>query len=85
MSSRDVVADNLRASWPYPKEYSDAEVIDAAHQHFQKLGPELRHQVLKQMDDNIPYGSPLSRDLATASNHHRAFTRTHEALIKAGR
>ncbi len=85
MSSRDVVADNLRAGYPYPKDMSDSEVVEAAHRHFQRLGPELRHQVLKQMDDNIPYGSPLSRDLATASNHHRNFTRTHESLLKAGR
>ncbi len=85
MSSRDVVADNLRAAWPYPKEMSDEEVVNEAHKHFQKLDATTRHHVLKAMDDNIPYGAPLSRDLATASNHHRAFTRTHEALLKAGR
>ena len=85
MSSRDIVAENLRASWPYPKDMSDEEVVNAAHEHFQKLDAPTRHQVLKTMDDNIPHGAPLSRDLATVFNHHRVFTRTHERLIKAGR
>jgi hypothetical protein len=30
-------------------------------------------------------GVTLSRDVATVSNHLRAFTRTHEALLKSGR
>jgi hypothetical protein len=85
MSSRDIVAENLRAQWPYPKEMSDNEVIQAAHKHFQKLDAPTRHHVLKAMDDNIPMGVSLSRDVATAFNHHRAFSITHEKLLKAGR
>jgi hypothetical protein len=85
MSSRDVVADNLRAQWPYPKDMSDEEVINAAQEHFQKLDAPTRHHVLKTMDDNIPMGVTPSRDMATVWNHKRAFTRTHEALLKAGR
>ena len=48
-STKDIVADNLRAAWPYPKDMSDAEVVEAAHQHFQKLDAPTRHFVLQKM------------------------------------
>ena len=58
---------------------------NSARTHFTKLGPELRHQALKGMDDNMPMGMTMSRDVAAAFNRKRELTILHEQLQKAGR
>jgi hypothetical protein len=85
MSSNDPIIKNLRAGYPYPADMSDEDVWNSARTHFQKLGPELRHQTLKIMDDNLPMGMTMSRDVAAAFNRKRVLTIDHEQLLKAGR
>jgi hypothetical protein len=85
MSSNDPIIKNLRAAYPYHPDASDEEVWNQAREHFTKLAPELRHQTLKAMDDNLPVGMTFSRDVAAAFNRKRELTIVHEQLLKANR
>jgi hypothetical protein len=85
MSSNDPIIKNLRAAYPYHPDASDEDVWNQAKEHFTRLSPEVRHLTLKTMDENLPAGMTMSRDVAAVFNRKRELTIVHEKLLKSGR